>query len=574
MTECTSCHGRDEEGMDEKCLDCHKDIRWLKRAGRGLHAYEDGNCASCHPEHGGENLSLIDWGDNGPDGFDHRRTGYRLAGKHAAQECRACHQQKLQVSDVTKLSPRRSRARSFVGLEPVCASCHEDVHRGTLGNTCQTCHDSAGWRPAPGFQHAATEYALTGRHAEVTCLKCHAPERSDANKGGGASLVVFSPLRFAECTNCHDDPHRQRLGTNCSSCHDTEGFRQVKERTFDHARTRYPLEGRHASVACAKCHRAPLPRGAAGDAWGRERRLRPPHDLCADCHGDDHGGQLAARQDQGECGSCHKVEGWSPSTYGVDAHARLELALEGRHADIKCDACHLRNSEGISGGVSPEALGRARVALAVLDPSCASCHVEPHEGRFSAGGVREKPEGCLTCHDMSRFSPSRIDVDAHRGLGYPIEGAHRDLRCDQCHAELSHRRPSSSLLRAGLPVSPLPFDKERQECKSCHENPHRDQFAGRRDGDRCESCHGQGHFRPAVGFDHSRTRFPLLRSHSRLACNRCHDSAKDETGRPVTLYRPTSLDCDGCHRLKANSPGVRRPASPAPGTPGTTSPSR
>jgi nitrate/TMAO reductase-like tetraheme cytochrome c subunit len=40
--------------------------------------------------------------------------------------------------------------------------------------------------------------------------------------------------------------------TGCQRCHQTD---QWKMTAFDHSRTTFPLEGKHAGVACAKCHK-------------------------------------------------------------------------------------------------------------------------------------------------------------------------------------------------------------------------------------------------------------------------------------------------------------------------------
>ena len=73
-----------------------------------------------------------------------------------------------------------------------------------------------------------------------------------------------------------------------------------------------------ATVACADCH-------THGDF-----KTPVAHALCADCHKDAHHGQFAARADKGECGACHTVEGFKPSTFTVAAHAATMYPLDGR----------------------------------------------------------------------------------------------------------------------------------------------------------------------------------------------------------------------------------------------------
>ena len=60
----------------------------------------------------------------------------------------------------------------------------------------------------------------------------------------------------------------------CSACHTVEGFKPAKFGLVEHKATAYPLEGKHAAVACAKCH---LPAGKA-------TLYRIKFALCSDCH--------------------------------------------------------------------------------------------------------------------------------------------------------------------------------------------------------------------------------------------------------------------------------------------------
>jgi hypothetical protein len=85
-------------------------------------------------------------------------------------------------------------------------------------------------------------------------------------------------------------------------------------------------------------------------------------------------------------------------------------------------------------------------------------------------------------------------------------------------------------------------------CESCHVSPHGAQFARRGDHGSCASCHDVYSFKPASRFDHDRdTRFPLLRAHARAACSRCHLPKADPSGTIVTIYRPLTVACEGCH---------------------------
>jgi hypothetical protein len=148
------------------------------------------------------------------------------------------------------------------------------------------------------------------------------------------------------------------------------------------------------------------------------------------------------------------------------------------------------------------------------------------------------------------FRPSTAGVAAHAGFGFALEGAHRATACVDCHAEMKGPPPGrrSSLIAAGTTFPGLSFGSAKKECVDCHEDPHGKQFADRKDGGRCDACHGQEAFRPASRFDHDRhAAFPLRGGHEAVPCNQCHPR-DTKSGRPTALmYRPVSGKCENCH---------------------------
>lgn len=631
---CFECHGQGKEAMRERCLACHKDIAWTIEHQAGLHA-QKGNekCAACHPDHAGPEFAMIAWEEGSPEKFDHARTGWPLAGKHAALKCAECHMPRFQTAESAKLLKRKDHAKSWLGLERVCASCHarEDVHRGALGKDCARCHDEKAWKPAPRFDHAKTEYPLTGRHADVPCAKCHLAASLRPDKDAeGKPIPRYKPVPHQECSACHADPHAARLGPQCSKCHATTGWTQTGRKGFDHDKTRYPLRGRHAALRCEQCHdpraawgkkppfqsctachadaraghadphagkatlqgkavdcaschdvkgwtpstytvemhRAaayPLqgkhaevrcaschrrsPAGVAPETLGSSGVLmRMAHARCRDCHGDDHGGQLARRPGAGACESCHKVEGWKPSTFTVADHARLRLALVGRHAAIACAACHGPQRRGLAPLPGNDTIGRAGVALTLREIDCVACHVDPHQGRFSPRGARAKATGCLACHSLQAFRPSTVDVTLHRSFGSPLEGAHRAVPCDDCHRESKGQPIGSSLPLPARELPRLTFEVADKRCQACHADPHGGQFARRKAQGACSGCHNEDFFRPASRFDHAKDAgFSLEGAHAKVPCARCHPAKRDAAGKPFVVYRPVPKDCKACH---------------------------
>ncbi|MDE3216592.1 MAG: hypothetical protein KGO03_09345 [Gemmatimonadota bacterium] len=621
-TNCTQCHGLRREAMTQMCLACHRDIKWLIDRNEGYHARVAGSgkkaCASCHPDHAGVDFNLIAWPGGSPSRFDHRLAGWPLEGKHAEAACEDCHTLKFRVGPAAALS-RRTGSAGWVGLDTACVSCHraDDVHRGSLGDSCDRCHDSQAWKPAPKFDHATTDYPLTGKHADVQCDRCHLASRLGITPDAKGRLIPrFKPLAFKLCTDCHENPHGARLAGRCTDCHTTRGWHDIARGTFDHSATRYPLLGRHRDVSCdrchgpgmkikdppfatcASCHKDPhagqaLVNGRPADCAACHRvegftpstftvaqhaatafpltgkhasvtcaachptvnrvvRLRPPFAHCADCHADQHGGQLASRPDKGSCEACHTDAGWKPSTFTAAQHAALRLPLDGRHAQIACSACHGLVRRGLPPLPRPAAsYGPAKVAFAIPETECRQCHVDPHAGRYAAGGAMPMAGGCRACHDARAFRPSTVDIATHARFSFSLDGAHRATPCVACHEEMRGRAAASTLIGAPKGVTPLPFTRHRDAtCQSCHaaDNPHGSQFAARKDGGACGSCHGTASFVPASRFDHDRdTRFPLAGAHARVACAACHKPRTAADGTVRVTYGSLSTACASCH---------------------------
>ena len=89
--------------------------------------------------------------------FDHsEQTRFAMTGKHALAECASCHLDlRFDRPDLTADD---------------CASCHLDVHRGQLGDECQTCHNTQDFQLTNGaLIHAQTTFPLTGSHLQVSC---------------------------------------------------------------------------------------------------------------------------------------------------------------------------------------------------------------------------------------------------------------------------------------------------------------------------------------------------------------------------------------------------------------------
>ena len=513
---CTSCHRLG--GQATKCLECHTEIAARIAAGRGMHARVAGktagsqSCSTCHSEHNGERFELIRWEPPRPQ-FDHGKTGWPLSGKHATLTCSRCHAPEKIVASEKPQIRVKDLSRTFLGLPRECAGCHNDQHRGQFGRTCEQCHTTSDWKTVPNFDHGRTHFTLTGAHARVSCDKCHTP----AERGGPPR---WTGLQFDRCTGCHTDPHRGKFATTCQSCHSTAGWRSVSMQAvaarFDHATTKFPLLGKHGSLRCDQCH-------AAGD-------FKKPiaFQKCSDCHHPDpHSGQFAKRADAGECSACHTVGGFKPAKFGLPEHAQTEFSLEGKHAAVGCERCHIPAGKAT--------LYRIKFA------QCADCHKDAHDRQFAAAPYLNR---CQNCHTVQGFRPSTFSVARHSTSPFPLTGSHVAVKCSDCHKPMS----GTDLKNVAR------YRFEDRSCTACHQDPHLGQFRrlvtqARGDGSTmgCQTCHSPEAWKD-MRFPHAVDGFPLVGKHATTACANCHKPAQPDIPLKLADFQSAPSKCERCHQ--------------------------
>jgi hypothetical protein len=419
--ECASCHVNQQyKGIAfGQCSSCHRDPH-VERFGP--------TCTSCHTPQTWRTRQV-----------DHARTAYPLLGRHAAVDCAKCH-----AAPATKVKPRSA----------TCAACHTDVHRGAFAQDCKACHTESGFAKAP-FDHTATKFTLTGKHAARACVDCHkgvGPVRTAAS----VRTVDFRGLR-TECVSCHADPHPDGLSPNCETCHQTETFRLT---AYRHARAAAFFEGGHADQACEACHKPERPAAAPG--------VRPSvhpvsfmaaAETCVTCHEDVHLGQVAT-----SCETCHAVQVPKFGVVAAFSHASTGYPLRGRHAAVACRSCHKEETAAF-----PARRGTA-IRLKPLATTCASCHQDVHLGQLGTA--------CETCHTDQTFTVASY---AHRNAqtralrGFFV-GQHVTATCTACHARVTGRFPAG----AGTAVQ----FRVAATCVTCHKDVHNGAL-----GTDCGGCH-------------------------------------------------------------------------------------
>jgi Zn finger protein HypA/HybF involved in hydrogenase expression len=215
-------------------------------------------------------------------------------------------------------------------------------------------------------------------------------------------------------------------GLDCSLCHTTAGWSTLSERGakgFDHARTGFPLTGRHKLTPCTGCHHA------------SEKITRQ----CSGCHKDAHEARLGS-----DCSECHSALDWN-TVSAFDRHRRTRLPLTGMHALVPCVDCHRNTTQR---------------EWTALPADCYACHAQDyqrkdihpsHTGGAGTPAARPFPRDCAQCHRADAWTPAIIDPSALRALVQPSvagltraplhhealfpiqQGSHRHASCDDCH---------------------------------------------------------------------------------------------------------------------------------------------
>ncbi|OGU68052.1 MAG: cytochrome C [Stygiobacter sp. RIFOXYC12_FULL_38_8] len=490
MSNCTKCHNIGGQVRNNECLACHTEISQLQKENKGFHSSSDvrsKSCIKCHSEHHGRKFRIVNFN---PKTFDHSKTSFQLTGKHAQTDCFKCH-----TPDLMSDAKYKKNKGTFLGLKATCVSCHQDSHQGSLGNACQNCHEGDSFRPASKFKHNSAKFDLTGAHQRVDCAKCHAVETRNEKR-----FQKFKGVEFSSCTSCHQDFHKGKFGDKCSSCHVTESFHTIKNLTnFDHAKTNYPLLGKHTNVDCKACHKNGL-------------NTKPKFEKCINCHSDYHQGEFTKNGTQADCAVCHSIDGFNSTSYTIERHIKSNFILTGAHLAIPCQSCHKKTEKW---------------NFKIEKRECTDCHKDIHGGSIPQKLLTGKT--CESCHTTEKWKSVTFD---HNTTKFLLLGNHQKQSCNKCHVrnEIGNRLIISF--------------KRKTECLECHNDVHAGQFT--KNGiELCRSCHQFNNWKPEL-FDHNKTSFPLDGAHSKVSCNRCHKQVVDEKGKYIK-YKFGEVRCALCH---------------------------
>jgi nitrate/TMAO reductase-like tetraheme cytochrome c subunit len=516
LKNCTKCHEIGEKVKPENCLNCHVLLKDRIKEGIGLHARNEfGDCVTCHSDHQGREFNLI-WWKEGVANFDHSKTGYVLEGKHLNLDCRKCHTANNIKNKQKYTSQQKNLERTYLGLNKKCLNCHEDAHLGQLDTNCLKCHDLNAWKPAASFDHGQARFPLAGKHLSVDCISCHKPIEKKSNSSE-QRYIQYSGLKFSNCSNCHRDPHEDRLGGACKNCHTVSGWKGIVNHDFNHDQTRFPLLGQHQTVSCDKCHRSG--QSLKNLAFNR----------CSNCHKDFHQGQFYHRQQKGACDECHTVDGFLPATFTVKQHNMSPYPLQGAHLAVPCNMCHPKNNN--------------RIRFSYSSTGCQVCHHDPHnkesELYLSRNKISFGNDVCQYCHTVESWSSIEFD---HSKTNFRLEGKHQTAECKSCHKYTDHKSNINVILKI-----------DKNACQDCHQDIHMGQFSSEDSENptdvksvRCDNCHTTENWN-ASKFNHNiESRFKLEGAHKKLKCSQCHKPV-NENGKVFVKYKPLNSSCSACH---------------------------
>lgn len=314
------------------------------------------------------------------------------------------------------------------------------------------------------------------------------------------------------------------------------------------ARAHKTLEGASQCVQCHALSRAPM----AGSCLNCHKDVK----LLIDQKRGYHARLSAAQRTQ--CASCHPdhageafdLIAWPGGGKSRFDHRQAGWALQGKHADAKCESCHTKKfATAPSATLSKRTTGTPWIGL---EGTCLSCHKadDVHDGELKGG--------CDQCHDAKAWSPA--PTFDHEDARYPLTGKHVDVKCDGCHKSTRLTLKVSAKGERLAKYRPLAYAR----CNDCHADPHQGRLKGA-----CSTCHETKSW-DAIDrrdFNHGATRYPLAGKHNQVGCAACHGK-NNETPTPAfstcaschaDVHRGEAgrgRDCASCHKVAGFSPAT------------------
>ena len=421
---CMACHVNNNYALtsaNTACAACHMADYRATTVPNHVTGRLPTTCEQCH--------TVNSWATAS---FDHAQTGFPLAGAHTTVACAACHVK---------------NNYALTSANTACSACHLADYQsamspnhvtGHLPTTCEQCHTVSSWANA-NFDHSQTGFSLTGAHASVSCVACHANNNYTLTNANAA------------CSSCHMSDYQGTTNpkhvagsfpTDCSVCHSTSNWSGA---VFNHAATGWALTGAHSSAACVACH------------GNNNYSLNGGSTACINCHQTDFNGATSPVNHAAfptTCNACHDTVSWTNASFN---HNSTGFALTGAHTSVPCANCHVNNNYGLTSA----------------NTACVSCHLADYQAtnnpNHSAAGF---PNTCNTCHTTGTWAGATFTHSY-----FPTSHGNANGVCATCHTNSS--------------------DYNVFQCTGCHSasqtNSHHTRISGYvYNSANCYACHPRG----------------------------------------------------------------------------------
>jgi hypothetical protein len=260
--------------------------------------------------------------------------------------------------------------------------------------------------------------------------------------------------------------------------------------------------------------------------------------LCMDCHKairvfveKKKGYHGLTTQSCRECHQDHKGRNFdsiSVNQEKFDHSALTGYKLDGKHAEIKCEKCHVDKY-----GEKSVLAGKTRYLG--KQATCVSCHKKDDIHFFKKTWAKKD---CNACHATSSWKKD-IRFDHEKDGHFKLVERHAEIKCSDCHGPNKKMR-DTKYEWAGF---------KKAQCLSCHADFHKNNLSAKFRGGNCNDCHSQRKWE-IPSFDHSVTKYPLRGKHSEIKCIDCHKQKPAVAVQPVKNFNFTGLksDCLSCHK--------------------------
>ncbi len=344
---------------------------------------------------------------------------------------------------------------------------------------------------------------------------------------GKVNVHETDEAKSKACIGCHDSAYRtaqnpvhvNALPETCNDCHNTRSWVPAEITAANH--TWFPLQNKHAEPKCVDCH-----------ARGFREGDTPTE--CKGCHQNAYDTAQAPVHAgfPSDCAVCHNDRGWKPSSF-LHPWALLNL-----HAQIPCASCHT--------GAPPK--------FKDVPTDCIGCHQKQYDAAenpihrplgATSGMTIQGGRTCAQCHTTGGGTAAggwRPSTFVHPTTPFELTGAHKRVRCNDCHAApLPVGTPPRGYASVSMPSS----------CSDCHEAdytassyPNHQTFSKT-----CTDCHTTTGWKPALKGSgaHPEGAFPLRSpsAHNQIRCLDCHTLT---LGGGVSTGG-ANADCVTCHGL-------------------------